>query len=102
MKKEKIIEIIKNTIDEFNKYRSPEADAKLISIKNNIIIISFSGPFCFTCGYQDYFDDFRIILMDFGIKTKIEKIKNKGNEAKVYFKILNKKLQKKSKSHTTY
>lgn len=45
-------------IIEYNKYRSPEAIAKLIKISKNELILEFKGSFCRTCGVYDYFEDF--------------------------------------------
>jgi FAD synthase len=84
----KIFDIVEKSINEFNKYRSPEATAKLIYLKKQSMKISFSGHFCFTCGYQDYFDDLRLILEEFGIKTKIIKIERGENQSLVHFKIV--------------
>jgi hypothetical protein len=38
-------------IDEYNKYRSPEAKAKPIKINEKELVIDFEGSFCQTCGY---------------------------------------------------
>ncbi|MFX0208537.1 MAG: hypothetical protein ACFFDT_21325 [Candidatus Hodarchaeota archaeon] len=61
-------------IEEFNRYRSPEATARLISIDEKSFTIEFTGPFCATCGFYDYFDDLRIILEKFSLKSKIREI----------------------------
>lgn len=76
---------IENSIQEFNEYRSPEATAELISKKNKSFKIKFTGTFCKTCGFYDYFDDLRILLEDEGLKTKIGKIKEIDNGAIVEF-----------------
>ena len=69
--KEKIVK----AVDEFNKYRAPEARAKLILVSEKSFKIEFAGSFCRTCGYHDYFDDFRIFLEEIGLKTKITEVK---------------------------
>lgn len=33
--------------------------------------IEFTGSFCYTCGYYDYFDDYRILLEENGLTTHI-------------------------------
>lgn len=45
-------------INEYNKYRSPEAKAKLVKISEKELILDFEGTFCRTCGVYDYFEDF--------------------------------------------
>ena len=64
-------EKLKETIREYNKYRTPEVTAKLVSIDDVSFRIEFSGHFCFTCGFYDYFDDLRFLLEDINIITKI-------------------------------
>ena len=64
-----------NAIEEYNKDRSPEAKAKLISIDEKAFKIEFTGSFCNTCGFYDYFDDYKIILEDRGLKSRITQIK---------------------------
>ncbi|MEM2211682.1 MAG: hypothetical protein QXK35_07785 [Nitrososphaerales archaeon] len=45
-------------INEYNEYRSPEANAKLIKMGKKEFILEFVGPFCESCGVYDYFEDF--------------------------------------------
>ena len=72
-------------IRKFNKYRSPEAKAKLLRLDDKEIVVDFTGTFCQTCGFYDYFDDFRIFLEEIGIKTKIIEINKKIDGATVIF-----------------
>jgi hypothetical protein len=76
---------VKEAIRVFNKYRSPEANAKLIKFDNKKIVVDFTGTFCRTCGFYDYFDDLRIFLEEKGIKSKVSKIEEKENGAIVSF-----------------
>jgi hypothetical protein len=69
----------------FNKYRAPEANAKLIKFDNRKIVVDFTGIFCRTCGFYDYFDDLKIFLEERGIKSKVSKIEEKENGAIVIF-----------------
>lgn len=84
-----MIEKILESIEEYNKYRSPEANAKLISFDNLIIYVEFTGPFCRTCGFYDYFDDLRIIFEEMGLKTEIIFIEETEDGAVVGFKLKN-------------
>ncbi len=74
-------------INEFNKYRKPEIVGKLISINKDILKIRFTGSFCHTCGFYDYFEDFKFHLDDNKLKNKIFKIKETKNGAIVEFKL---------------
>jgi len=51
-------EAIAKAIEKYNRYRSPEAMAKLIEVKGDEFIVDFHGPFCKSCGVYDYFEDF--------------------------------------------
>ena len=79
----KVIEAIRD----FNKYRSPEANAKLIKFDKKKIVVDFTGTFCRTCGFYDYFDDLKIFLEEKGVKSKISMIEEKENGAKVIFSL---------------
>ena len=82
--KEKIVK----AIDEFNKYRAPEAKARLISQDENSFRIEFTGSFCHTCGFYDYFDDYRVLLQETGIETKIREITEIDEGAIVIFEMI--------------
>ncbi|MFQ5710374.1 MAG: hypothetical protein ACE5GD_01200 [Candidatus Geothermarchaeales archaeon] len=71
--------------EEFNRFRSPEATARLLSIDERLFKIEFTGSFCYTCGFYDYFDDFKILLEETGLKTKIAEIEEIGEGAVVKF-----------------
>jgi len=80
-------EKIEMALEYFNKYRSPEANAKLIKIKKNEILVSFTGSFCRTCGFYDYFEDFIIFLEEFGLNSSTKEIKENENGAIVKFSL---------------
>ncbi|MEM1507349.1 MAG: hypothetical protein QXU02_03115 [Candidatus Bathyarchaeia archaeon] len=80
--------VVEEAIVEYNKYRSPEVEAKLLSISGGEIKIEFGGSFCYTCGFYDYFEDYRIILEEMGLKTIISDIEETVEGAIVTFRIL--------------
>jgi len=82
-------EKILDSIEEFNKYRAPEAKANLICFDGLVIRVEFRGPFCASCGFYDYFDDLRIIFEDMGLKTEIARIEETEDGAVVDFKLEN-------------
>jgi hypothetical protein len=82
---------VEAAVEEFNKYRSPEAVAKIVEINENQATIEFNGPFCVSCGVEDYFDDLRIELeKNIGEKIEIAKIEG-GVEAEGYVVTFRKK-----------
>jgi len=50
--------LILRTVEVYNRYRSPEATAKLLKLEEDSVTIEFEGSFCQSCGVQDYFEDF--------------------------------------------
>jgi len=45
---------VAKAIETYNKYRSPEATARLVEMKGGELIIDFEGSFCRTCGVSEY------------------------------------------------
>jgi hypothetical protein len=82
-------ENIEKSVKEFNKFRAPEAKAKLLSLSQESFKIEFTGPFCRACGFYDYFDDFKIFLEELGSKADISQIEETKNGAIVTFKSIN-------------
>ncbi len=71
-----IEEEVERAVQEFNRYRSPEARAQVMSIsENGSIGISFTGTFCKSCGYHDYFDDFSVVLEEMGMESEMGSIR---------------------------
>ena len=51
-------ELIRKAILLYNRYRSPEAIAKVVSVSPENVTLLFSGSFCYSCGVIDYVEDF--------------------------------------------
>ena len=80
---------VDRAINDYNMYRVPEVKASLIGLDENVLKISFEGSYCLTCGFYDYFDDFKITLEDLGLNTEIMDIEEKEASVTVKFKIVN-------------
>jgi hypothetical protein len=65
-------DLVLRAIAVYNRYRSPEATAKLVGIKKDGFIIEFKGPFCQSCGMNDYFEDFIYELEKISRGCKVE------------------------------
>ena len=65
-------ELIRKTIMLYNRYRSPEAVAKVVTVAIDRVTISFSGSFCYSCGVMDYLEDF---IHEFKILTDKAELK---------------------------
>ena len=51
-------ELIRKTVLLYNRYRSPEAVAKIVFVTPENVTIAFTGSFCYSCGVMDYLEDF--------------------------------------------
>ncbi|ADC66556.1 conserved hypothetical protein [Ferroglobus placidus DSM 10642] len=58
---------LKEEIEKFNKYRSPEAHAELLEFEKRKAKVLFTGPFCVSCGVYDYFED---LIVDLNAKVE--------------------------------
>ena len=67
-----IEELVRKTIVLYNRIRSPEVTAKLIFVSPAIIVISFSGGFCYGCGIFDIVESFSNQFKTFSGKAEIE------------------------------
>ena len=65
-------DLVLRAIEVYNKYRSPEATAKLVEVEKDGFIIDFEGSFCMSCGVRDYFGDFIYELETINKKFKLE------------------------------
>ena len=85
-----MIEHLDEPIKEFNKYRDPLIVGKLLEQDQESLTIEFTGHFCRTCGFYDYFEDFQYVLLDIAeVSTEIEKIEETPNGAIVKYSIKN-------------
>ena len=81
-------EILKIAIPEFNRIRVPEVEATPKEINDEGFTVFFSGSFCTTCGYYDYFEDLLYLLMDdYGLNTEIVEVKQENDGDYVSFKL---------------
>jgi hypothetical protein len=64
--------ILTEALPEFNRIRVPEVEATVKEVSEDGFSEFFSGSFCHTCGYYDYFEDLLYLLLDdYGLDTKI-------------------------------
>jgi hypothetical protein len=65
-------EVVRKTVLLYNRYKSPEATAKVVSIAPEKVTIAFSGSFCYSCGVLDFLEDF---VHDFRMLTDKAELK---------------------------
>ena len=51
-------ELVRRAILLYNRYRSPEAVAKVVMVTSEVVTLSITGSFCYSCGVLDYVEDF--------------------------------------------
>ncbi len=78
---------VEKAVERFNSLRSPEAKAVVLEIGGDVVKIEFTGNFCRTCGFYDYFEDFRLALVDLGWKTRVVEIAEFEDGAVVTYKL---------------
>lgn len=84
---------LKGTLDvalhEFNRIRIHEVEAKVVEHFDGGFKVFFSGSFCHTCGYYDYFEDLLYLLLDdFGIETAITNVSQEDEGDYVSFHLV--------------
>ncbi len=67
-------ERILEAIQVFNAMRAPEARARLARRSGERFWIEFTGCFCGTCGFFDYFEDLRIELEGCGLLAALNTV----------------------------
>ena len=55
----------------YNRYRAPEAEAEVVMVAGDLIVVVFRGPFCVTCGADDWVEDYKYVLEDLGAEAEI-------------------------------
>ncbi|MHA1209320.1 MAG: hypothetical protein ACTSSA_07310 [Candidatus Freyarchaeota archaeon] len=93
MSGESLRKVVEDAVEEYNRYHSPEATARLISISDDSVIIDFRGPYCRTCGFYDYFEDFRYTLLDHGVKSEMSEVEETEEGAVVTFSVSERKTR---------
>ncbi len=86
-KLKKLKEKIEKAISEYNRYRSPEFTAHLISLREGEIVVAYTWHGCSTCGLYDYFEDLIYNLEEVGIKAKIKEVREEENGFVVIYQI---------------
>ena len=72
LSQQELEELVRKTIVLYNRYRSPEATAKVVSVTPESVTISITGSFCYSCGVMDYVEDF---IHEFKILTDKAELK---------------------------
>ncbi len=66
---------LRAAIKKYNMYRSPEATARLVTRRGDVVYVEFDGTYCETCGLYDWIDDLRYVAEELGLKLEAVNIK---------------------------
>ncbi len=64
----------REAVKEYNRYRAPEAVARVVTRKGDTFYVSFDGSYCETCGLYDWIDDLKYVLEGKGVRAEIVKL----------------------------
>ncbi len=67
----KLDELARRAAELYNKYRSPEAHAEVVEVRDQTIVVKFTGSFCRTCGIRDWVEDYAYVLEDLGYEAEL-------------------------------
>lgn len=77
-----MINKLKEAIVKFNEIRYPESEAKIISIKDDVVYVEFSGTKAsFACCFDENFVDLKYYFLDYSnINFEITKVQRISND----------------------
>lgn len=82
-------DLLSEVADEYNRYRAPEAEAEVLRVEGDRFMVRFTGSFCYTCGFYDYFDDYAFLLEDdYGVRVRIAEVREVDSGAVVSFEVI--------------
>ena len=64
----------REAVREYNRYRAPEAVARIVTRRGDVFYVSFDGTYCETCGLYDWIDDLKYVLEEKGVRAEIVKL----------------------------
>jgi hypothetical protein len=68
-------EAVRESIREYNRYRAPEAVARIVTRRGEVYYIKFDGTYCETCGLYDWIEDLKYIMESKGLQAEVEGLK---------------------------
>ncbi len=88
--------MLERAVEEYNRFRSPEAFVRIIERRRDRFVAEFSGSFCVTCGVYDWLEDLRyeIRKLDPRLDAVIEDWKQVSDDAIIVeFKLVRKPVE---------
>jgi superoxide reductase len=69
-----LVGAVRKAVERFNELRGRESSARILEISDESIVVEFTGNFCRTCGFYDYFEDLRLLMEDYNVRASIKVI----------------------------
>ncbi|MEB3779232.1 MAG: hypothetical protein GSR85_03265 [Desulfurococcales archaeon] len=76
----RVLSLIRESIELYNRYRSPEATAHLIRASGEEVVVAFEGTFCESCGIVDWIEDLAYVMAEYGIEAELKKVIDTDDE----------------------
>ncbi len=64
----------REAVRDYNRYRAPEAVARIVTRRGDTVYVEFDGTYCETCGLYDWIDDLKYVLEGKGLEADIVKL----------------------------
>ena len=69
-----VYRLVRAAVERYNKYRSPESTASIVSFDGERLVVRFEGSFCLTCGVNDWVEDLVYVLRDLGLNAELVEV----------------------------
>lgn len=82
--------VLQKTVLLYNHLKSPEVFTKIILKTPELVVLSFSGTFCFSCGILNYIEDFIRDFKALTSKAELKQVKLKELDShtfQVFFQV---------------
>jgi len=83
--------LLRRAVELYNKYRAPEAIARVLEVRDDRILVVFEGTFCNTCGVNHWVEDLKYVLEDLGVEAELLEVQDselRGDSRVGVFRIL--------------
>jgi len=81
-------EAVERAVEEFNRYHGAEARVRVVKWFEDGFFAEFTGSFCLTCGFYDYFDDLAQLVEELGYRVGAVRVEEFEGGALVEYRAL--------------
>ena len=78
------LKAVRRAVRRYNRYRAPEAVARIVTRRGDVVYVKFDGSYCETCGLYDWIEDLKYVMEQEGLGAEIVGLKEpEGPEGSV-------------------